>query len=264
MRTRLKRSACGRPLRPAALSGLKVSVVVPVMNERRTLPYVLREVRRLTLPPPEIIVVANGSTDGSDELAHALGVNVIRFAEPLGHDVGRSVGARHATGDIILFVDGDMRIAASQLRPFIAAVAKGTDVALNRYLGPVRSKYPHPVVVAKHALNAALGRADLRGASLTTVPHALSRRALNAIGADSLCVPPKALAMAVIFGLRVQAVHLVNVAPLNPVRRARTQGGDPLAALIVGDHLEAMQWLTEQTDERGRHADLTRKRNMVR
>ncbi|WP_281889197.1 glycosyltransferase [Paenibacillus sp. YYML68] len=245
-------------------SAARVSIIIPVMNERRTLAAVLREAKKVS--PHEIIVVANGSTDGSGSLAESLGARVISIAEPLGHDVGRSVGARHATGDVLLFLDGDMVIAARKLKPFIRAVQSGCDVALNRYLGPIGAKRTHPVVLAKHALNAALKRPDLAGASMTTVPHAISRRALMTIGAEALTVPPKAQVLAILSGLKVRAVHLVGVGKLNKARNRpkSSEGMDVLGSLIVGDHLEAMRVLIQTAGERGGHTDLTRNRDAAR
>lgn len=264
MRTRLRGKARTVRRSNSPIRGVRVSVIIPVMNERSTLTGVLQEARQLTSPPPEIIVVANGSTDGSDKLAHSLGVRVIYYKEPLGHDVGRSIGAKYASGDILLFLDGDMRIRALELKPYIEAVKKGVDIALNRYSGPTQTKAAHPVVMAKHAFNAAIMRQDLRGASLTAVPHAVSRRALEAIGASALCVPPKAMAAAALRGLRIEAVHHVNVARLNPVRRRGNGGKDPLTELIVGDHIEAIHWYIANTNERGRHSDLGRLRHLAR
>ncbi|WP_434006832.1 glycosyltransferase family 2 protein [Paenibacillus konkukensis] len=233
------------------------------MNERRTLARVIREAKKLQ-PGVEIIAVVNGSTDGSENIARVSGARVIFYEQPLGHDVGRSVGARYASGDVLLFLDGDMVIPAQKLRPFIYAVERGVDVALNRYIGPTRLRSSaHPVVLAKHALNTAIGRADLRGASMTTIPHAVSRKALDAIGIENLAVPPKAQAMAVQKQLRVEAVHFIHVGLLNPVRR-RGNRADPLGRLIVGDHLEALRWYTQSTNDRGLHTDLNRNRNMVR
>ncbi|MCZ8513584.1 glycosyltransferase family 2 protein [Paenibacillus filicis] len=246
--------------------GTKVSVIIPVMNERGTLPDIIREVKKLKPANPEIIVVVNGSTDGSKEAAQSMGVKVIHFKSPLGHDVGRSVGARHATGDILLFMDGDMVIPAHELQSFIRAVRRGVDVALNRYLGKVTESQVHPVVLAKHALNVVLGRPDLHGASMTTVPHAISRKALSIIGPEHLAVPPIAHAAAILEGLRVEAVHMVNVGQLNRfrVRKPGRLGTHQLRNLIIGDHVEAIHWLTQKTDDRARYTDLWRNRNAVR
>lgn len=239
-----------------------VSVIIPVMNERTTLWAVLLEVKKLK--PFEIIVVANGSTDGSDKIARASGVRVIAYEQPLGHDVGRSVGARHASGDILLFLDGDMVIPAAQLVPYLHAIERGIDIALNRYNGKVNRPSVHPVVLAKHALNTVLGRPDLKGASMTTVPHAISRKAVESIGIEHLAVPPKAQAIAIRNNLKVKAVHLVQVGKLNPVRRRKKGSPDPLGNLIIGDHLEAIRWYTNATNERGLRSDLFRNRQIVR
>jgi hypothetical protein len=240
----------------------KVSVIIPIMNERKTLAAVLHEVKKLQ-SNIEIIAVVNGSTDGSASIAGKSGARVVLFDQPLGHDVGRSIGALHASGDILLFLDGDIVISARQLLPYLRAVESGVDIALNQYNGPAHKYTVHPVVLAKHALNAAMGRPDLKGASMTSVPHAISRRALTAIGAENLAVPPKAQAMACMHGLRVEASHLVSVGAINPLRR-RGKGGDPLRQLILGDHLEAVSWYIQATNERGWRSDLSRNRNMVR
>jgi glycosyltransferase involved in cell wall biosynthesis len=257
-----------RPKRKKFYSGMrairsKVSVIIPVMNESKTLKRVLHQVKKLQ-PGIEIIVVVNGSHDGSAAIAQAAGAQVHLYEQPLGHDVGRSIGARHATGDILLFLDGDIVLPAAKLRPFLRAVEGGVDIALNRYNGPVLKREVHPVVLAKHALNIALQRSDLRGASMTAVPHAISRRALTEIGAEHLAVPPKAQTMGIQKALKVEAVYLVQVGLLNPIRRQSKYREDPLVDLIMGDHLEAISWLTEVTNERGLLSDLSRNRSIVR
>nr|WP_274655065.1 glycosyltransferase [Paenibacillus humicola] len=227
-----------------------VSVIIPVMNERRLIGRIVRESRKIG-PSAEVIVVANGSTDGSAAIARKHGARVIEFSAPLGHDVGRSVGAAAARGDVLLFIDGDMLLPASVLQTFVDRVRMdGIDVALNNYSGPTAKKIVHNVVLAKHALNAMLRRPDLMGTSMTAVPHAISRRALDAIGAEALSVPPLAHAKAVHFGLRVHPVRRVNVGRLN-LPRLRRERTNPLEVLIVGDHLEAIDWLNGQTDGRG-------------
>lgn len=239
----------------------KVSVIIPVMNERRTLAAVIRESRKIH-KEIEVIVVINGSTDGSKEIALKLGAKVVCFDKPLGHDVGRSMGAAHAIGEYLLFTDGDIVIPAYRLKPFIGALEKGVDIALNKYLGVTRSSTVHNVVLAKHALNAIVSQPQLKGASLTTIPHAIRRDALEKIGIEQLAVPPKAQAMAAFLGLKVRAVHYVNVGTTNP--RKRRKRPDPLEKLIVGDHLEAISWYLQQTDARGGYTDFSRMRELVR
>ncbi|WP_256759864.1 glycosyltransferase family A protein [Cohnella sp. WQ 127256] len=239
-----------------------VSVIIPVMNERRTLGRVIREAFRVH-PQVEVIVVVNGSTDGSLNIARKSGAKVLVYDRPLGHDVGRSIGAREAKGNVMLFIDADMVISATKLKAFVHAIAQGTDIALNDYSGPVNKRIVHGVVLAKHTLNTLLGRPDLKGSSMTAIPHAISRKALSVVGSQALAVPPMAHTMAIREGLKVERVIPINVGLLNPVRTKRERKNS-LEPLIVGDHLEAIQWWLSKTDFRGGYDDGVRQRWVVR
>jgi glycosyltransferase involved in cell wall biosynthesis len=239
-----------------------VSVIIPAANERRTIRGVIREASRVH-PSSEVIVVANGSTDGTLEIASHCGARVVSYSHSLGHDVGRAIGAKMARGQVLLFTDADFVISGKELKPFVSAVLKGADIALNRYQGPTGKSKVHSVILSKHALNIAVARPDLSGSSMTAIPHAISRRALEAVGADTLTVPPLALAKAILYGLNVRAVEYVDVGRRNRRRRQR-QRSNPLEALIVGDHLEAMNWVIEQTNERAGMTDNNRDRKRVR
>ncbi len=240
----------------------KVSVVIPAMNEHKNIAKVIAYSRRVD-PDTEVIVVVNGSHDGTERIARRMGAKVIVYASPLGHDVGRSVGASHAKGGILLFTDADILIPTRLLTPFVKSIENGVDVALNRYTGIVNTKRVHSVVLAKHALNVVLHRTDLTGTSMTTIPHAISRKALQTIGTEWLAVPPKALAIAVWRGLNVQVASYVDVGRPNP-RKRKWKKIDPLKALIIGDHIEAISWVIENTNERGGYTDSVRMRDMVR
>ncbi|MBD0381611.1 glycosyltransferase family 2 protein [Paenibacillus sedimenti] len=259
----LKPRIRSRPIfKPISISqNPKVSVVIPAMNERKTIAAVIRQAHRVH-PATEVIVVVNGSRDGTELIARKMGARVIAFKEALGHDVGRAIGAMHARGSILLFIDADIVIATRDLKPFVHAVQKGIDVALNSYSGNTRTDQVHPVVLAKHALNLVLSRPDLRGASMTTIPHAISRKALELIEAEHLSVPPLAQTIAIHKGLELHKVYDVNVGRVNP-RKRRAFKVDPLRNLIVGDHLEAIEWLLNETNERGLLTDLSRDRSFV-
>ncbi|MGZ9585263.1 glycosyltransferase family 2 protein [Paenibacillus marinisediminis] len=239
-----------------------VSVIIPVMNERRTIAKVIREARKVHAAA-EVIVVANGTTDGSDRIAERAGARVIRHAEPLGHDVGRTVGAYAAKGEVLLFIDGDMVISAAQLRPFVHTITSGADVALNRYSGPTNKHQVHRVVLAKHVLNELLSRSDLRGMSMTAVPHALSRKALELIGPEHLSIPPLAHVIAIHKQLRLIPAHAIDVGRMNK-RRVKEGAVDPLERLIDNDHLQSLRWMIEHTGPRGGYTDMDRQRQLVR
>lgn len=247
----------------SALSAVPyVSVIIPVMNERRTIAKVIREARKVH-PSTEVIVVSNGTTDQSDRIAERAGAQVLRYEEPLGHDVGRTAGALAARGEVLLFIDGDMVIQATQLRPFVSCIAKGSDVALNHYSGPRNKQRVHRVVLAKHVLNELMSRPELLGMSMTAVPHALSRKALETIGAEHLSIPPLAHAIAIQKQLKLAPAHSVNVGRMNK-RRMKLGSADPLVNLIDNDHLQALRWVIDQAGPRGGQSDLDRQRHLVR
>ncbi|WNS47097.1 glycosyltransferase [Paenibacillus sp. MMS20-IR301] len=258
--SRSKRAAAGRPLRSrtrqAAASGRAVlafparrgalSVIISARNEERTLPKLLEQVT--LLQPLEIIVVLNGCDDRSFQRTRLCRqATVIHIPESAGHDVGRSIGAKLSRGDILLFLDGDMSIPARQLAGFVTAVDGGVDVALNN-LDPLLPSFglSDAVTRCKLYLNSALGRSDLGASSMTAVPHALSRRALQVIGYRELMVPPKAQAISILRQLRVEKAGAVDVIKHNRLRQGNTGTGNAMEQLIAGDHAEALVQVLEQ------------------
>ena len=93
----------------------RVSFVIPVRNDAERLQICLRSIlRNPQAKHVQIIVVDNGSTDNSADVARRLGAEVLRM------DAGRVAelrnrGAREATGDILAFVDADNEIASGWL-----------------------------------------------------------------------------------------------------------------------------------------------------
>lgn len=218
--------------------GKQLSVIIPVCNEEQTLKQVIAEARKLE--PLEIIVVINGSTDQSEKYAKEQGVKTIVYDERLGHDCGRAAGALAATGDILLFIDGDFVLSAQELYPFAAAVASGVDVALN--ICEDEEKLTHVVQGWKYVLNETIGRKDLLMSSMTAVPHAISRECLEKIEPESLAVPPFAQVKALVGGFHVQAVHHVDVNKFNRFRYSEhlsLKSHSATAELIIQDHIFA-------------------------
>jgi putative phosphoesterase len=83
-----------------------VSVVIPVKNDALLLAQCLDALARQTVTPREIVVVDNGSTDDSVEVAQAAGARVIRETTP-GIPAASSAGYDAALGDIIARLDAD-------------------------------------------------------------------------------------------------------------------------------------------------------------
>lgn len=246
-----------KPWIPLPLKG-RASAIVTASNEEKTLPAVLAELRKL--PLHEIIVVLNGCDDASFAVVDRdPRITRLSFPERLGHDVGRAIGAKIATGDILLFTDGDMCVAAEDLAAFLLAIDRGEDLALNDltpHLPPFTQQ--DEVTRCKAFLNLALGHPELKANSLTAVPNALSRHAVRTIGTAALIVPPKAQALALVHGLKAGAPISVDVIRKNRLRTSNSGAGNAVAQMIVGDHLEALGEVMKTEGVRLRFATLGR------
>ncbi|WP_318502593.1 glycosyltransferase family 2 protein [Bacillus sp. T3] len=233
----------------------KVSVIIQAQNEQETIGGLINEIKRLN--PHETIVVVNGSTDDTEKIAKNLDCNVIIFSEALGINVGKSIGALKAEGDILLFLDGDMVIKAEKLKPFITAIENGNDVALNDLNILIRKKRIFTTSLCKVALNTLLKRRDLLVNSFVAIPNAISKAALRKIGWWNLTDPPTTQAMAVLHNLKITIPTKINVVGLNPIRkethktRERNSPYMKSTSRIVGDHISALNLLINERGKRG-------------
>ena len=99
------------------MSGPRVSVVVPTLNEAAALPATLDHLGTLDPPPFEIVVADGGSDDGTPSLAAPRVTKVVR--SPPGRAAQMNAGAAAATGALLCFLHADTRPAAD----YLAAVA---------------------------------------------------------------------------------------------------------------------------------------------
>jgi glycosyltransferase involved in cell wall biosynthesis len=109
----------------------KLSVIVPVYNERTTLVEVLRRMRAVELPDGidrEIIIVDDGSTDGTREVLRQLGdstVRVLLLEGNRGKGAAVRTGIAVASGDYILIQDADLEYDPEDWPRMIAPVQRG-------------------------------------------------------------------------------------------------------------------------------------------
>ncbi|MDQ0190818.1 glycosyltransferase [Alicyclobacillus cycloheptanicus] len=239
-------------MKPSTRRG-KLVVIVPACNEEETIGSVIDEVKQLG--PAEIVVVENGSTDRTGDIALARGARVLHYDMPLGNDVPRAVGALHTEADIYLFTDADIVIPAAELSLFVEAVEDDIDLATNAVDWCARVPSPDPPSLCRYFLNVFLQRRDLGMENVLNIPHAFSARALQRIGKHVLANPLLATARVIEEGLLVDPAHSYNVLGRNRTRPAHeTRPGEPMRhsfLRIHGDTVEALRYYLNQRGPRG-------------
>ena len=109
----------------------RVSVVIPSYNRAGALPRALDSVLAQTRAADEIIVVDDGSTDGSAELLATHYPGVTRLYQPnQGVSAARNLGIQHASGDWIALLDSDDAWLPGKLHAQLQAVAQSADCPL--------------------------------------------------------------------------------------------------------------------------------------
>ena len=108
---------------------MRISVVLPAKNEaeglRRTLPR-LRECQ----PSAEIIVVDDGSTDGTAAVAAQYEVRVVRAPYSMGNGAAIKRGTRAAAGDVLVFMDADGQHDPALISDLLARLDEGYDMVV--------------------------------------------------------------------------------------------------------------------------------------
>jgi glycosyltransferase involved in cell wall biosynthesis len=92
-----------------------ISVIVPVHNSASYLRKCLEHLSRSTFRDYECIVVDDGSTDNSAEVARQAGATVCATDRRRGPAYARNIGAKSAKGDILFFIDADVCVSSNTL-----------------------------------------------------------------------------------------------------------------------------------------------------
>ena len=84
-----------------------ISIVIPVFNGEKTLGALLASLEADDAGKCETVVVDDGSTDGTREVASAFAVNLLSTGGRKGPAAARNMGAKESKGDVLLFLDAD-------------------------------------------------------------------------------------------------------------------------------------------------------------
>ena len=204
-------------------------VFIPAWNEEENLPAVLEELRA-GLPDTDVLVVDDGSTDATAEVARAHGAEVLSFGENRGLRAGLAAGYAFADEhgyELVGRVDADGQHPVDELARLLELVRSGgADVAIgSRFAsGDGYEAYRYKpsgarrfgTAVLRRGMRAALGRPFL---DATSGMYATNRRALPALGKPYTSRAPEVESL---LRLRDEGLRVVEV----PVHMRERAGGE--------------------------------------
>lgn len=109
--------------------GLKTSIILPAKNEALALAHLLPALHALH-PEAEIIVVDDGSTDDTREVCARSGVSCLSSPYSMGNGAAIKRGARAATGEVLVFMDGDGQHDPADVARLLARLEQGYDMVV--------------------------------------------------------------------------------------------------------------------------------------
>lgn len=106
-----------------------LSIIMPAKNEAAAIKAAVSGARE-AFPDAEIVVVDDGSTDDTGELAREAGAVVIRHPISMGNGAAIKAGARAASGEILAFMDADGQHGGDEIKQLLARLDAGYDMAI--------------------------------------------------------------------------------------------------------------------------------------
>ncbi len=122
-----------------------LSIVIPTLNEEKYLPNALQSLEKQSWVDLEIIVADANSQDATQEIARSAGCLVVPGGRPAE---GRNAGARHASGEFILFLDADVTLAPTFLEELLQKVQKKKLDVASGFITPVTNRIFDKIMVA--------------------------------------------------------------------------------------------------------------------
>lgn len=118
-----------------------VSVIIPVYNGEQYIDDCIQQMLSQSYENLEIIVVNDGSTDKTGQLAQSYPVKLIEFSQNKGNSIGKNTGLEAATGEYVHFMDVDDAINPDFYQNMVSAIIEtGADIACG---GIINQSKPH-------------------------------------------------------------------------------------------------------------------------
>lgn len=124
---------------------MKLSIIIPAKNEAKSLKNWLSELIQ-AYPDAEVILVNDGSTDDTKQVAEQAGIKVVDHPYSLGNGAAIKTGARLATGDTFLFMDADGQHQVKDIEKLIKKYQTGYDMVVG-----ARTKSGHASLARRFA-----------------------------------------------------------------------------------------------------------------
>jgi len=132
---------------------LTVSVIIPTYNRARLVQAAVESVLKQTRVPDEIVVVDDGSTDGTVEALSRFGAPVVVVAQTnQGRSAARNRGLREAHGDLILFLDSDDLLAHECVEHYLQVLEQNPQVGVVYSDAYVVDRDGHKLALYSHAM----------------------------------------------------------------------------------------------------------------
>lgn len=206
---------------------MKLSVIVPVLNEKRTIEAILHKVRTVDDgTTKEIIIVDGGSIDGTIEILRReeqkADTRVIYQGAALGRGSALKEGMAAATGDVVIFQDADLELDPAEYPQLLEPLKRGeADVVFgSRFLGGRPKMSPLQWLgnrLVTEAVNVVFGA---RLTDVETCYQVFRREAVNGLKLES-----NDFAFTVELTIKlVRAGHRIVEIPISYVPRGRNEG----------------------------------------
>lgn len=108
---------------------MKLSIIIPAKNESASIGELVRRIRA-AYPEAEILVVDDGSTDATSQIAKSAGATVISHPKSLGNGAAIKAGARRASGEILVMLDADGQHDPADISRLVERLEAGFDMAV--------------------------------------------------------------------------------------------------------------------------------------